>query len=67
MPLVRTFHRAGNGAVVRLPKPLIETLDLDTGSRVRISVVGRQLVLEKEAQPPPFRISQPNSTRRDPG
>lgn len=48
MALIRTLHRAGNGAAIRLPKPLLELLDLQQGSKVRVSLVGRQIVLEKE-------------------
>ncbi|MHB8603710.1 MAG: AbrB/MazE/SpoVT family DNA-binding domain-containing protein [Thermoplasmatota archaeon] len=47
MPLVRALHRAGNGAAVRIPKPLCELLDLKPGDPVRLSVVGRQIVIEK--------------------
>lgn len=51
MALTRTLHRAGNGAAIRLPKPLLELLDLAPGSKVRLSLVGRQLVLEKDPGP----------------
>lgn len=47
--LLRKLHRTGNGAAIRLPKPLLELLDLKAGDGVRVSLVGRQIVLEKAA------------------
>lgn len=49
MPLVRQLHKAGSGCVVRIPKPVLEQLDLAVHDRVEIAVVGRQLVLTKAA------------------